>query len=269
MNDLRLILLGIGLLIISAIYIWGTFKQKAQDRARTRKLTSFKRDPAEDVKIMPEYDEDDEESVETLAEMNAFLSNSELHDINTSNFSLLTKTAKFDEGDLKLSKSVPEKSDKVSDHKKQSHDVVKDESRQENNDHQIITFLIKASPGKEFSGNSILEATESVGLRFGDMNIFHHHGIEGMENEEAIFSLASMYEPGYFNLNNMEIYQTKGLTLFMQLPAPVDNMSAFILMQETAMELAEILQGEVCSSKHQPMDEKALRAMRDMVVESS
>ena len=35
------------------------------------------------------------------------------------------------------------------------------------------------------------------------------------------------------------------------------------------MELAEILQGEICSAKHQPIDEKALRVMRDMVVESS
>jgi len=100
------------------------------------------------------------------------------------------------------------------------------------------------------------------------MKIFHHHGVEGMKTEKAIFSLASMYEPGYFELDNMENYETKGLTLFMQLPAPIDSMSAFDLMQETAMGLADMLQGEICSSKHIAIDEKELRAMRSVVAES-
>lgn len=105
MNDLRLILLGIGLLIIAAIYLWGTFKQKSQDRAHTRKLTSFKQDPVDDVKVMPMYDEVDEVSAEALAEMDAFLANPESPDINASNFSLPTKTTMIDKEDLDLTLS--------------------------------------------------------------------------------------------------------------------------------------------------------------------
>ena len=144
-----------------------------------------------------------------------------------------------------------------------------DKSTQSVPDDQIITFLIKASPGKVFSGVDILSATETVGLKFGDMNIFHHYGVEGLVNDQAIFSLASMYEPGYFELEDMEVYKTQGLALFMQLPAPIDNISAFDLMQETAMRLAGLLEAEICSSKHKPIDENTLRAMRDMIVESS
>ncbi len=269
MNDLRLILLGIGLLIIAVIYLWGTFKQKSQDRFRTRKITSFKKSSYADVKAMPVYDEDEEVSSETLAKMDAFLTSPKLPDVDISDFSLPKKTAKVDEDDLKLSKVVPEKSGKLSDQKKQSQDVVEDESRQQFNKHQIIIFLIKASQGNTFSGVNILEATDVVGLKFGNMNIFHHYGAEGKESEESIFSLASMYEPGCFELDKMETYQTKGLTLFMQLPTPMDNILAFNLMQETAMKLADLLQGEIWSSKQKPIDEKTLQAMRDVAAEFS
>lgn len=269
MNDLRLILLGIGLLIIAVIYLWGTFKQKLQDRFRTRKITSFKKSSFVDVKAMPVYDEDEEVSSETLAKMDAFLASPKLPDVDISDFSLPVKTAKVDEEDVKLSKAVPEESGELSDQKKQSQDVVEDESRQQFNKHQIITFLIKASQGNTFSGVNILEATDVVGLKFGYMNIFHHHGIEGMESEESIFSLANMYEPGRFELDKMETYQTKGLSLFMQLPTSMDSILAFNLMQETAMRLADLLQGEIWSSKQKPIDEKTLQAMRDVAAEFS
>jgi cell division protein ZipA len=263
MNELRLILLGIGLSIILVIYLWGIFKQKSQDRAHTRKLTSFKRDPVEDVKVMPRYDEDDEVSAETLAEMDAFLANPDPPDISTSDFSLPANTATVDEVDLNLSIS-----DELNDQKKQSQDIVVDESREQDNEPQIIKFLIKAAPGKTFFGDNILAAVDIVGLKFGDMNIFHHHGVEGMESEESIFSLASMYEPGYFELDKMETYETRGLTLFMELPGPMDNILAFDLMQETAMRLASMLQGEIWSSKDYPIDEKTLQAMRDIIAKS-
>ncbi len=281
MNDLRLILLGIGLSIIVLIYLWGTFKQKSEDRARTRKLTSFKRDTVKDAKLMPMFDEEEEASAEILAEMDAFLNNPDSPDINGSDFSLPTNKATLDEGDFKLSRSVSDKADespvvspdktpeKPGDQKRQSQDSVEDEARQHNNEHQIITFLIKAAPGKTFFGDNILAATDAVGMKFGDMNIFHHHGVDGMEFEESIFSMASMHEPGYFELDKMETYQTKGLTLFMQLPAPMGNILAFDLLQETAMRLADLLQGEIWSTKHEPIDAKALQAMRDVVVEFS
>jgi len=263
MNELRLILLGIGLSIILIIYLWGTFKQKSQDRAHTRKLTSFKRDPVEDFKNIPRYDEVDEVNAESQAEMDAFLTNPESSDITTSNFSLPAKTAMVDEVDINLSLS-----DELIDQKIQSQDIAEDESSEQDSESQIITFLIKASPGKTFFGDNILAATNIVGLKFGDMNIFHHFGAEGMESEESIFSLASMYEPGHFEMDKMETYQTRGLTLFMQLPAPMDNIMAFDLMQETAMRLTEMLQGEIWSSKNYPIDAKTLQAMRDIIAES-
>jgi len=263
MNELRLILLGIGLSIILLIYLWGTYKQKSQDRAHTRKLTSLKRDPVDDCKVMPGYDEVDDVSAKAPAEMDALLANPESSDINAADFSLPIKIAKINEVDLNL--SIP---NEINDQKNQSQDLVEGEPREQDKESQIITFLIKAAPGKTFFGDNILAATNIVGFKFGDLNIFHHHGVEGMESEESIFSLASMYEPGYFDLDNMETYQTKGLTLFMQLPAPIDNIQAFDLMQETAMRLTDMLQGEIWSSKNYPIDTKTLQAMRDIIAES-
>ncbi|MFB3116428.1 MAG: cell division protein ZipA C-terminal FtsZ-binding domain-containing protein [Gammaproteobacteria bacterium] len=239
MNDLRLILLGIGLFIIAIIYLWGTFNQKLQDRSYLRKLTSFKRSPSEVIKVMPTYDDDDEVSTATLAELDKFLANQKLPDIDASDFSLSAKAVATD----KTTQPIP--------------------------DIQIITFLIKASPGKEFSGVNILNATKTVGFEFGDMNIFHHYGVEGLMADQPLFSLASMYEPGCFELEQMETYKTKGLALFMQLPSPVDNVATFDLMQETVMRLTDMLQGEIWSSKQKPIDKKTLQAMRDVAAEFS
>jgi len=55
----------------------------------------------------------------------------------------------------------------------------------------------------------------------------------------------------------------------MQLPAPIDSILAFDLMQETAMRLADLLQGEIWSSKQKPINEKTLQAMRDVAAEYS
>ncbi len=55
----------------------------------------------------------------------------------------------------------------------------------------------------------------------------------------------------------------------MQLPSPVDNVAVFDLMQETVMQLAELLQGEIWSSKQKPIDEDTLRTMRDMAAKFS
>ncbi|MCH8078590.1 MAG: cell division protein ZipA [Proteobacteria bacterium] len=239
MNDLRLILLGIGLFIIAIIYLWGTFYQKLQDRSHLRKLTSFKRSSSEVIKPMPTYDDDDEVSTATLAELDKFLTNQKLPDIDASDFSLSAKASTTD----KATQPIP--------------------------DIQIITLLIKASPGKEFSGVNILNAIKTVGFRFGNMNIFHHHGVEGLMADQPLFSLASMYEPGCFELEQMETYKTKGLALFMQLPSPVDNVATFDLMQETVMRLTDMLQGEIWSSKQKPIDKKTLQAMRDVAAEFS
>ena len=272
MNDLRLILLGIGLFIIALIYFWDTYKQKLQNRSHTRKLTSFEQNSFKDTRSLPTYDEDDEVSAETLAELGEFLSNPKLPDIDTSNFSLRAKTTEFDQQDISQqktsnSKSITEESvaksidtNSLDQHPQR---VEKDSSSKAVSDDQIITFFIKPPSDKLFSGVDILSATESVGLKFGDMNIFHHYGMEDLETDQAIFSMASMYEPGYFELGNMDVFQTKGLVLFMQIPAPIEGMSALLLMHETTLSLAEILDGEIYSSDHKPIDENTLRTMRD------
>ena len=276
MTDLRLVLLGIGLFIIAVIYLWGTFNQKLQDRSHSRKLTNFRRNSPECIKITPTTKpprEEDEENAVTLAELDNFLANSKEPEINTSDFVMSPKTAaedgKDDGKDINLSKSIPDILPDSNIWEQQSQKATEDKSTHPVTDVQIITFLIKAPPGREFSGVSILKAAKAVGLKFGELNIFHHYGVEGLMADQAIFSLASMYEPGYFDLEKIETYNTKGLALFMQLPVTIDSIAAFDLMQETAMKLADVVQGEIWSSEHKPIDEKTLRAMRDVAVELS
>lgn len=252
MSDLRWILLGIGLLIIVAIYLWDTFLQKSRNVPLTRRIINLQKNIVKKNKARSNYHEDEDEiGSKTLAEVKAFQENVQHSDKNTLDFFLETKMEEVSEAEIKLSSFALEPAF-------DSNTRLKPRDR-------IITLLIKADPDKAFSGVAVLKAAETVGLKFGKMKIFHHHGIAALETAEAIFSLASMYEPGYFDLDKIQGYQTKGLSLFMQLPAPIDNVSAFTLMQDAAMQLAVLLEGKIYSTKHKEIDAKAFQKILDEI----
>lgn len=253
MNDLRLILLGIGFFVIAVIYIRGISKQK---RSHLRKMTSFERDSPTKIKTMSVYDE---VNTKILAKLSEFLSNPKVPGISLPKS--ITARKPIIKNDNQLTESKPPK---LASQTLEKNNVVGDGLPA-----KIISLLIKPSFNNEFSGINILEATKSLGMKLGDMKIFHHYGKDALETNNVIFSMASMYEPGYFELEKMETFQTKGLVLFMQLPAPMDNLLAFDLMQETVMSLADLLQGEIWASKNKPIDEKALLAMRDIVAKTA
>lgn len=120
---------------------------------------------------------------------------------------------------------------------------------------EILKLLIKAPDGRQFSGKEILNAAENTGLKFGDMNIFHYYS---EQSDQAVFSLVNMYEPGYFKLDKMDSHHTKGLILFMRLPTSINNVKAFDLMYETARNIADMLEANIYSPAHLPLDEKSL-----------
>jgi cell division protein ZipA len=127
---------------------------------------------------------------------------------------------------------------------------------------EMLTLYLRPQYGPAFIGSSIVRNANAVGMRHGERNIFHHYGAGDLRTESPLFSLADMYEPGYFDLQRIEAFQTRGLVMFLKLPTALDGPVAFELFLNTAQRLAEGLQGELMSNPDSPLDSYAIDRLR-------
>ncbi len=121
----------------------------------------------------------------------------------------------------------------------------------------IISLHIKAKSGESFGGEQLLIHLNHLGLRFGEMNIFHFN----LDNtSQPIFSLASAYEPGTFDIDRMENFRTQGLSLFMQLDDQNNPGEALDAMLDVAEELCERLHGDLLDHQWRPLTDDQVDA---------
>lgn len=149
---------------------------------------------------------------------------------------------------------------------------------------KIVVLNIMAPAGQCFTGPAIMEALQAVGMEYGEMHIFHRltplreprvprtPGAGQVRTNAAgkrltIFSLANMLEPGIFDINQMESFSSTGLTLFMQLPTPIEGMVAYEDMLNTAQQLAVTLGGEMCDEKRNILTLQTIEHTREQLRE--
>lgn len=112
----------------------------------------------------------------------------------------------------------------------------------------VIVLNVLADHAHPYRGYELLQALLAVGLRYGKWNIFHRH--EEISGRGPIqFSLASIVEPGTFDLAKIGSFSTPGLTLFMRASGLANPAQAFELLLSAAQQLAEELGGRVCDEK--------------------
>ena len=131
---------------------------------------------------------------------------------------------------------------------------------------KVVTLYVKAPAGVPFRGKFLMEAMAKAGLAFGDMQIFHHLEIHN-GRQHALFSVANMVEPGTFNPQTMDDFSTRGLVLFLQLPAPFDAIKAFDSMVAAARSLATSLEGIVYDSTHSVLTNQTISHLREDVID--
>ncbi len=134
------------------------------------------------------------------------------------------------------------------------------ESQDEKIPFRIFQINIVAKSGR-FSGEKILEVTKKVGLRYGDMNIFHYYTGSTM-HAKVLFSMTSMVEPGIFPSASLEDYSTPGLTLFTQLPGPMESLTIFSKMLSTAEDIASALDASLQDETHSDLTKQTIEHMR-------
>jgi len=107
---------------------------------------------------------------------------------------------------------------------------------------KIVTLYVRARDDRSISGLSLLDAAIKAGLRFGEMKIFHrrHRGAT-----RPVFSMANITRPGSFDPSGWNLFRTPGVTLFMTLPGPVSALDAWDAMLATGKRLAELLDADL------------------------
>lgn len=121
----------------------------------------------------------------------------------------------------------------------------------------ILCIHIKARPGHCFGGEKLVIQLNRTGMRLGEFDIFHYEHVEHGHSYK-LFSLASSYEPGTFDMDRIEDFKTEGLSLFMQTEQAKDIRHVFETMLSTAQTLAEHLHAELYDEHWRPLSDMNL-----------
>ena len=129
---------------------------------------------------------------------------------------------------------------------------------------EVLVCNVMAREGSELHGDDLLEALITGGLKFGEMNIFHKR-FRGTTSGPVIFSVANILNPGTFDLNAMAEFRTIGVSLFLALPSPINNLEAFEQMLDVATHLKESLDGELKDDHRNVMTAQTIEHYRQRI----
>ncbi len=112
---------------------------------------------------------------------------------------------------------------------------------------KIITLFLQARDNHILGGVEILEVALKTAMEFGEMNIFHRL-LEG--TDKSIFCMANATKPGTFIKDEWNTFETNGLALFLTLPGPTLALDAWDVMLATVRRMADILNSEIQDDQH-------------------
>jgi cell division protein ZipA len=126
---------------------------------------------------------------------------------------------------------------------------------------KIISIRVCAPGDSRWSGAALLAALESHGLAYGRYQVFHRKHVDG----RSLFCVASLVEPGSFDVARMATDVYRGVTLFAVLPGPVEPLLTIDDLLSAARALAQDLSGMVQDTKGVPLSPQRAAALRDEV----
>ncbi len=132
---------------------------------------------------------------------------------------------------------------------------------------EIMSINVIAKAGETFASYDLFQAISSTGMQFGAMNIFHYYDDPLHDSKKVLFSLASMTEPGEFDMNHIGEFSSPGLCLFMDLQAVKNIEEVFGRMLATAEQLADDLEGELFADPKTPWNTDILNHYHKKIAE--
>ncbi|MDP2571071.1 cell division protein ZipA [Vibrio penaeicida] len=295
MQELRLVLIIVGLLAIAALLFHGLWTSKKEGKAKFgnkphRKLGDTEQEeepdyaatrafaPEDDFEIIrkprkePEFNSDDAEndrpSFDPLVDSDEPLPSFSSIDGNE----VAAKTGM--EESLESSEVTVSESRKSVEPNAQEEDVVQvtetetqDQANKElepEKEMEVLVINVHCAGEAPFVGTSLFESMKQNGLLYGEMDIFHRHA-DMSGTGKVLFSVANMMQPGTLAHDDPETFETKGISFFMTLPCFGEADQNFKLMLKTAQQIADDLGGNVLDDQRNLMTPDRLDAYRKQV----
>ncbi|UPW19839.1 cell division protein ZipA [Agarivorans sp. TSD2052] len=130
----------------------------------------------------------------------------------------------------------------------------------------VFILNVMAQTGRFLKGGALLASLEKIGLRHGEMDIFHRH-LDNSGAGPVIFSLANMVNPGTFDLNTIDQLETRGVSIFMTVPCKGEPTKNFALMYNAAVTLAKDLDAIMLDDQRNPLTKQTVNHYEQRVRE--
>jgi cell division protein ZipA len=131
------------------------------------------------------------------------------------------------------------------------------------NAERIVAVRLMSREREGFAGEGLVLALRDAGLRHGQFGIFHRHD----SDHHILFSVASLVEPGAFDLSQLKNRHYPGVSLFLLLPGAGDRIAAFDEMLATGRALAAALDGELLDEQGSRLSVQRERYLREEVIQ--
>lgn len=247
MENLRWIMLAVGVGVIAIIYLIGKSKNKIvshdlPEPVSVDDIPSISTDSFNEDVALPKGD--DYQFV--ASEINQFELNQELVE---------KVSASVDDGLVDAIISGSSVTPKNTIQEKET--SVAPEDSVETYEDDLIVVHVEAKSAF-FMGSDLLKVINQQQLKFGDMNIYHAYD----ETGEIIFSMSNMLQPGHFEPDHIADMRTPGVILFMQLSLVNDSVNAFERLYHCAEVLARELDARLTSANRHGVSDQDVSAFR-------
>lgn len=123
---------------------------------------------------------------------------------------------------------------------------------------EVLILNVRAPEDAPISGAALLPMLLTLGFKFGDQDIFHRH-VNSNGKGPVLFSLANMFKPGNFDIDHLETFTTRGVSLFMLLPIEGDPHQVFNMMHNAARKIAEEFNAQVLDGRRSVLSKQGLQ----------
>ena len=256
----RLILLVLGALLVAGIYLWDRYKRSSARTSVGRRPPSAEIldcpmvEPGESGRAEPSMGE----AVESIPEMRV--------DEARAGGRAAPEPDSEDVGDwssVTADENLQFSMDLNFDAHQDGDYLNRDPALNDEVERKIVVLNLVAR-GEAIAGKQIERACQSVGLVAGDMSIYHY---PEPATGRALFSMASMVEPGSFPFTDMAGFNTPGLCLFTQLPGVRDGIEIYDQMLSTAQRLAAQLDAELLDDQRNTLTRQMQEHTRESIIE--
>jgi cell division protein ZipA len=131
-------------------------------------------------------------------------------------------------------------------------------SAQSEEPQEVLVLNVKSADDNPIPGSALLPMLLTLGFKFGDQDIFHRH-VNSNGKGPVLFSLANMFKPGNFDIDNLENFTTQGISLFMILPIEGEPHQVFNMMHNAARKIAEEFSAQIYDGRRSLLTKQSLQ----------